>query len=593
MGEQFKAGLARAGSESGLPPICEDQVQAELARILASTAFHVPERDRRFLAYVVEETLAGRGSRIKAFSVAVEVFGRPASFDPHTDPVVGIEAGRIRRALELYYLTEGQLDPIEITIPKGGYVPVFTARDPTVVPIAATTPVDQHEMEPAAVPGSRIDRALRRSLIAIAAVVLILIAWELVKQTSVPGTPAPTSGTRVATLLVEPFADLSASGSGASISRGLWEEVVGKLAKFRELSIVETSPRGSGPEKSTALRSGARYLLTGSVLVDGEMVRLTARILNLDDGMVLWATTYERDLKVRSLLEIEADIAGEVAAAIAQPYGVIPTADAAVAEGKVPEDFAAYACTLAYYTYRIDLSPKTHSSIKNCLEDAVRRYPQYGTAWALLSLTYLDEYRFNYRLKANPPVPLDQALQSARRAVELDPTNVRGLQAEMLALYFSGDVHDALAAGAHAVALNPNDAEVVGEYGFRLALSGRWEQGCPMISRALDRNRELLGYFEAAHALCFYMKGDYRSAVHWIERANIRENPIYHLIAAAIYGQLDDRTSSHRERDWLTANAPEMLRNIRQEVEVRIIRPQDRSQFLEGLRKAGLALPAT
>ena len=329
------------------------------------------------------------------------------------------------------------------------------------------------------------------------------------------------------------------------------------------------------------------------MLVDGEMVRLTARVLNLDDGMVLWANSYEEDLKVRPLLEIEADIAGEVAAAIAQPYGVIPKADTAVAEGKVPEDFAAYACTLAYYSYRIDLSPKTHSSIKNCLEDTVGRYPDYATAWALLSLTYLDEYRFNYRLKADLPVPVDQALHSARRAIELDPTNVRGFQAEMLALYFSGDVNAALAAGAHAVALNPNDTEVLGEYGFRLALSGRWEQGCPMISRAIDRNRELLGYFEAAHALCFYMKGDYRSAVHWIEQANIQENPIYHLIAAAIYGQLDEKTSSRRERDWLTANAPGMLRNIRHEVEVRIKRPQDQAQFLEGLRKAGFALPTT
>ena len=72
------------------------------------------------------ETLSGRADRIKAYSIAVEVFGRGASFDPQSDPVVRIEAGRVRRALERYYLTAGSSDPIAITIPKGSYVPVFS-----------------------------------------------------------------------------------------------------------------------------------------------------------------------------------------------------------------------------------------------------------------------------------------------------------------------------------------------------------------------------------------------------------------------------------------------------------------------------------
>jgi hypothetical protein len=104
-------------------------IRSQLERILASNDFKVPGRNRKFLSYVVEETLAGRADRIKAYSIAIEAFGRDASFDPQSDPVVRIEAGHVRRALERYYLTGGQLDPLLISIPIGGYIPTFTKRD--------------------------------------------------------------------------------------------------------------------------------------------------------------------------------------------------------------------------------------------------------------------------------------------------------------------------------------------------------------------------------------------------------------------------------------------------------------------------------
>jgi hypothetical protein len=106
-------------------------IRIQLERILASNDFRAPERTHQLLSYVVEETLAGRADRVKAYSIAVEAFGRDASFDPQSDPVVRIEAGSVRRALERYYLTGGQLDPLLISIPVGGYVPTFTRRDLT------------------------------------------------------------------------------------------------------------------------------------------------------------------------------------------------------------------------------------------------------------------------------------------------------------------------------------------------------------------------------------------------------------------------------------------------------------------------------
>ena len=99
----------RARNSRAIP---SSEIRAQLERILTSPDFDVPDRAHRFLRYVVTESLSGRADRIKAYTIAVEVFGRVGTFDPQSDPVVRIEAGRVRRGLERYYLTAGSSDPI-------------------------------------------------------------------------------------------------------------------------------------------------------------------------------------------------------------------------------------------------------------------------------------------------------------------------------------------------------------------------------------------------------------------------------------------------------------------------------------------------
>ena len=99
-------------------------ISCALESLLSDNDFVVSDRNKRFLRYIVEECLAGRGDRIKAFSVATDVFGR-TSFDPVLDPIVRIEATRLRAALSRYYSTHPERAAIRITIPKGGYVPEF------------------------------------------------------------------------------------------------------------------------------------------------------------------------------------------------------------------------------------------------------------------------------------------------------------------------------------------------------------------------------------------------------------------------------------------------------------------------------------
>src|SRR5262249_39327217 len=109
--------LARIGA--GSPS--NDEVHAALDRVIASDVLQGSPQLIAFLRFVVEATLRGDGDQIKAYTIAVEALGRGEDFDPYIDPIVRVDAGRLRRALERYYAGVGATDTILIHIPRGHY----------------------------------------------------------------------------------------------------------------------------------------------------------------------------------------------------------------------------------------------------------------------------------------------------------------------------------------------------------------------------------------------------------------------------------------------------------------------------------------
>ena len=120
--EQDRSVEPLSGCHSSLS---EAAVRQQLSKILASSDFQTSPMLRDFIRFIVEKTLAGQAQEIKGYTVATQVLGRKADFDAGKDPIVRILAGRLRRALERYYSTQGRQDPVRIDIPKGAYVPMF------------------------------------------------------------------------------------------------------------------------------------------------------------------------------------------------------------------------------------------------------------------------------------------------------------------------------------------------------------------------------------------------------------------------------------------------------------------------------------
>lgn len=312
-----------------------EETRAQVQRIIASPEFAVPERARKFLSYVVEEKLAGRGDRIKAFSIALEVFERKESFDAQNDPVVRVEAGRIRRALERYYLVAGRDDPVRIEIPKGSYVPAFTRvahapaeRDsglPAAVAAAIAPPRDVVRLSP-------LWRLPRMPTIA-GAVAACLLGGAVValgfggEQKNRPETGA----LRAPIVVVAPVRDLTDTREGRLRAQGLTEALEQQLSRFSELTVVGADDALAPPAERARVHGepNLRLRLEGTVRTASGRLQAATRLVNAETRNILWAETYNEDLSSQDAYEAEQQLARKVATTIAQPDGILSRENAA------------------------------------------------------------------------------------------------------------------------------------------------------------------------------------------------------------------------------------------------------------------------
>ncbi|SEG61075.1 hypothetical protein [Bosea lathyri] len=304
-------------SASPVPNISHDDIRAQLHCILASCDFDEPDRVRAFLSFVVEETLAGRADRIKAYVIAVEVFGRGADFDVTNDPVVRIEAARLRRGLERYYLLAGSSASIVIDIPKGGYVPSFRWQSNDLCgPEQPRIPV----LQPSADPRPRMITWLRLPWLgafALALAIGSLVTFLAMADQQMKTTRASPEGPA---LVVKPFVNLSGKVEAQVFAAGLEEEILSQLTPTKELRIFRSEAvkaLASSVSSSDIDRPlGRRYMLEGVIREGDGKLRISSRLVDGETTAIIWSGIYEADLKALSGFDIETTLASKIVASV-------------------------------------------------------------------------------------------------------------------------------------------------------------------------------------------------------------------------------------------------------------------------------------
>ena len=343
-----------------------DEVTKQLNRIFASKTFRQADRIKRFLDFIVKETVAGRGEKLKEFSVGVEVFGRDSSFDPRFDPIVRVQARRLRAQLERYYAEEAAADEMIVEVPKGRYAVIFKPGRST----RASEPRKTHAP--------------------------LLISRN--------------------TVLALPFQDHSPAGDQRFLCAAINEEIVHALIKMQTVRLSAWNGTalkdGEIDLEEAATRFNASIVVAGSVRKSGGEVRVIANMIDTASGCYLWSTSFNRKP------EDSFDLQEEVATAVAQKLEA-KMADGTQGLGGGPpaQNLAAYNL---YTQGRYHLSQRTEEGLRKAVEffeKAVAEDGQFACAYSGLA----DAYGLLGHYGALPPAEVwTKAVSNAAWAVLCD-----------------------------------------------------------------------------------------------------------------------------------------------------------------------------
>ena len=585
-------------------------IHAQLERILASPDFPASARRKSLLRFLVAETLDGRAGQLKGFTIGVAVFGRDETFDPHADPVVRLEARRLRRDLDSYYATAGGSDAVRIAIPKGAYVPHFEMQgggDASEPPpaLSGDPEIPAAESGGGALPEvPRSDpvggRATRYRIVATVAVIAILVAAAAGWLWSRPGheraeTVSAGQQHRGATVIVLPFQALSTDPNDGFLAVGLSEQLIANLMRFAGLRLysadvsLEQSPTANVVELARHL--DVAYVVKGSVLSGHGMVQIGVRLIDAKTGEVLWTNTYNPPLTPDNLLGVQNDVAARIATDLGEPYGVVSEMTVDRIASATPRTMVAYRCVLRAYSYRRTFAQELYAPIRACLSEAVRLDPGDAEAWALLGWVRLDAARFGYTPEADRATEMTQAYAAAQRAVDLAPRGLVGLQALSAITYYRGEYDRSEQLQRQALALNPNDPGIMAQLGWRLAMRGRWDEGLAQLTRAIDRSIDPPPWYFFSSAVHDYLVGDHAKALAAAEKAKRGEFGIGWLLVAINEAALGNHDEAARALGEMAARSPALARDPATWLRFHRFDETIVDRLVDGLRAAGWTPP--
>ena len=521
-----------------------EAIRHHLERILGSAEFRASDKQRNFLGFVVDEALEGRASQLKGYTIAVAVYGRPTGFDPQVDPIVRVEAGRLRRALEHYYLTAGKKDPVRIKIPKGGYTPTFHGAP----------------MPPSGVRTQPLQ----------------------------PEDSAPVIGPSIA---VMPLLNLTGDEDQDYFSDGLTEELTAELTRYQEFQVIAAQStmrfKGRKVDPGEIGRDlGVRFLLTGSIKKDLKSVKVAIRLIDTFTTVQIWGESYQHDLTAAYLIALQEEIAHRIVGVIADQYGLISRKLSRESRKKSPADLKAYDAILRFYHYERELIPAAFEKALAALEQAIEIDPEYGLAWAMLGHLHADNYALGFR---EIEAPLEKALAFAQKGVALAPDNQFAQDALTLVYFHRGEKELFMQHLEQTLALNPNSPYIVGVAGWHMALYGEWVRGLELLKKGMTLNPYHPSWFHLAPFMDYYRRGQYENAFAEALKFNYPELFWDPVMRATALGRLGRQSEAKAAVGQLLELEPDFATRGRWLMS-RYVKVNDLvDTIIAGLQKAGLA----
>lgn len=566
------------------------EVEAVLADVLAHPDFAASSRLSSFLQFVVTEALDGRADRLKAFSIAVTVYGRDETFDPQANSIVRVEATRLRRMLDRYFRDEGKDAPVEIRIPKGRYVPEFIRRNEIDPKPAATGSLP--ETAPAPAPGPR--QPFRLALMAL--VPLVLAAGGILGWLAYDGTDGTLPATAKTTEVeLGDSGDLfrSTEPTVAVTLRETTNPVLHRLANRIKDTIEHEFERADDVSIIERIGDGATqvdYRVDLGVEATGEnQASLRVRVTHVASGELIWSRNL-RDFSLDPQALVRDRRPSDIGLAISRPYGLI-FSDFRIRARQQTGAKPPYFCIIKSFDYFQDPTNATYKDALACLDQALILRPDYANAVALRSMILSDEY-VNRLNGDDSNHTLDDAFAAARRAIALDPQHTRPYYALAVAQFLAQDYEGCKDSLRRAVELNPSAAYAVARQGAVLVLRGNIDKGSEILNAAILENEVLRDGYAFYFFLVALVRDDRVGIQNWGRAAAATQYPQAMLASIIAAHQRGDLATKNEWVEQLGKRFPYFANDIKAGLDRMGMSEQVSERLLGDLADAGVNVGA-
>jgi len=562
-----------------------DEVRAALERILRSHCFEHAGRACDFLRYAVTKTLAGETDRLKGYTIAVNVFGRPADFDAQSDPLVRVEALRLRQRLTEYYASEGAADAVRVELPRGAYAVRASYANPEAHRVSTAPPPEPRRWIPAAL-GARARVAAIAAVGLFVAVAGALMLRPLLPVDAASAAAAPELAPRTKVLVV-PLENLTGTRPLDHLAAALTEEIMLRLDGL-DLYVIAMQPSWQRPSKQLDGVLGAEhsYVLMGTVREHAGGTRITLRIIEGQTGAQIWTAAYDEAPGIEEEPERQAKLARDAASAAAL-FGPVFDAELALSR-RSAHPLALPDCQTRYRAFRRATDPALFPEAFACYQSLVTEQPNEAHAWAGLAMLYIDEHVY-YSGGNDSGAAFARARNAIRTALELDSTNVLANGALARFQYYDGNP-EFLRTVERSLALDPYNPQALGNFGILVTAYGDASHGLELVERARALLPEPHGPLYLANAFADLEDGEPCKALEDARKMEADKWFIAHMITAASAGLCGDTAAATEARARLLAVEPSFESHAVDLVEIWKFDPRLRDAILSGLRAAGLDL---
>lgn len=397
---------------------------------------------------------------------------------------------------------------------------------------------------------------------------------------------------------VLPFDNLSGDPKQDYFADGITEQIITELTRFRTLHVIARNSTFRYKGKAIDVRQVGRdlmagYVLEGSVRREAQRIRVTAQLLDASSGTHLWAESYDRDLTVGGIFEVQDDITNRVVGSIGCAYGALSRATLEQSKAKPSTRFDAYECVLRTYEYWAISSEPEHFKVRECLERAVQADPNFADAWASLSRVYVEEHQQGYNQRPNA---LGRARDAARHAIDLDPHNQHAYEALAMVAFFQRDLDSFFSIAERAVSLNPNYENTLAEMGTLITYSNwtnsdRRERGLALVRTAMALNPSHPDWYRLPIAWVHWWKGEYSEALIEAKRINMPDYFWTHKPLAVIYARLGRKEEAAAAVTNVLRLRPDYPVTVRAEWRKWNVPEPVIDRAISDLRQAGMNIP--